>query len=163
MVRSIIIPFSLLILLPLWSSLGTRERRHRTEELVFVSGGPVRLLGASYFVGVVAGATLVLPALLRFGLAQMWPAFVGTLVGVLFLPAAALVLGVWTGRPRVFELSYLVAWYIGPMNNFRPLDYVGAHSTDFTIPAMYLGLTVLALGAAVAGRIYQWRSVYTTF
>lgn len=155
-VRSLVVPISLLLLLPLWSHLGTRERRYRTEELVFVTGGPVRLLGISYLIGAMAGITLVLPALLRFVTTGMWSAFAGVFVGVLFLPAAGVALGVWTGHPRVFELGYLVAWYIGPMNNVRPLDYVGAHTTGFMVPAIYLGLTGLALGLAVAGRRHQW-------
>ncbi|MFA9516624.1 ABC transporter permease [Halopenitus sp. H-Gu1] len=155
-VRSLVVPISLLLLLPLWSHLGTRERRYRTEELVFVTGGPTRLLGVSYLIGAFAGITLVLPALLRFITTGMWPAVAGVLIGVLSLPAAAVALGVWTGRPRIFELGYLVAWYVGPMNNFRPLDYVGAHITTLTIPAIYLGLTVLALGTAAVGRSHQW-------
>ncbi len=155
-VRLLVVPISLLLLLPLWSHLGTRERRYRTEELVFVTGGPVRLLGISYLIGAIAGITLVLPALLRFVTTGMWPAFVGVLAGALFLPAGAVALGVWTGRPRLFELAYLVAWYVGPMNDFRPLDYIGAHRVGLAVPAIYLVLTILALGLAVAGRCHQW-------
>ena len=154
--RTLVVPVALLLALTVWGDIGARERRHRTGELVFVTGGPVRLLTASYLVGAVIGGSLVAPALVRFGAAGAWPTVAGIAAGVLFLPAAGAALGVWSARPRVFELGYLVVWYLGPMNDVRPLDYLATHATGFTWPLVYLGLAVIAFGVAAVGRHYRW-------
>ncbi|WP_135827869.1 ABC transporter permease [Halorussus halobius] len=152
--RSVVVPVALLLALPAWSGLGSRERRHRTSELVFVDTDPTRLLGASYLSGLGLGVGLVAPALVRFALAGSWTALLGAVAGLAFLPAAALAAGVWSGRQSPFEIAYLVAWYVGPMNGAEPLDYVGAHPTTSSpgVPVAYLALAVLALGLAVVGR-----------
>ncbi|AFK21299.1 hypothetical protein E6P09_16965 (plasmid) [Haloferax mediterranei ATCC 33500] len=152
--RSVIIPFALLLPLSLWSSLGTRDQTHRTQELVFVSSGRNVLLASSYLAAVTVGIALTFPAAARFALTGTFNALFGWAVGVLFLPAAALAIGIWTGRPRVFEMLYLVAWYGGPMNELIPLDYLGAYDQTVSsgVTFVYLGLTVVALGAAVVGR-----------
>lgn len=152
--RSVVVPVALLLALPAWSGLGSRERRHRTAELVFVNSDPTRLLCGSYLAGLGLGVGLVAPALVRFALAGSWAALLGAVAGLAFLPAAALAAGVWSGRPSVFEIAYLVAWYVGPMNGAEPFDYVGAHPATSTpgVPAAYLVLAVVALGLAVVGR-----------
>jgi len=153
-VRAFVVPLALLLPLSAWSAMGAREHVHRTTELVFVGSDPRRLLGATYLAGVVVGVVLTAPAAIRFVLAGESGALLGWGAGVLFLPAAALALGVWTRRRTPFEAAYLTAWYLGPTNGLAPLDYVGARpgTVAVGVPFLYLGLAVLALGAAVVGR-----------
>jgi hypothetical protein len=54
------------------------------------------------------------------------PAFFAWLAGALFIPSLALALGIWSGGSRLFEIVYLLFWYIGPMNKTPALDYMGA-------------------------------------
>jgi len=151
--QPLLVPIALLLLLPLWSQLGARNRRYRTEELVFVSSNPVGLLAVSYLVGLLTGVVVIFPALVRFAFSGSWVAFAGVLVRTCVLPAAALAIAVWSGRPRVFEMAYLVAWYLGPMNGFFPLDYLGVHATTIAgTPAAYVGVTLLLLVVGLGGR-----------
>ncbi|WP_191451448.1 hypothetical protein [Halogeometricum sp. CBA1124] len=152
--RAFVLPIVLLLPLPVWSRLGARERLSRTTELVFVDVDVTRLLACTYVVAVGLGAVLVLPALVRFAAVGSWDSFVGGVAAVAFLPSLALALGVWTGRPRLFELLYLVAWYLGPVNGVVPLDYTATMpaTTAAGVPAVYLLSTAVAFGVAVAGR-----------
>ncbi|WP_170094466.1 ABC transporter permease [Halomicrobium mukohataei] len=156
-VRTLVVPLALLLPLSAWSALGTRERRHRTTELVFVGSRPTQLLGATYASGVAIGLLVSVPAAVRFALSGMDGALVGWLAAVLSLPAIALALGVWTGRSKSFEIAYLTAWYLGPVNGLGALDYVAARPSTASagIPVVYLALTVVALGAALVGRRRQ--------
>ena len=157
--KTVVIPLVLLLALPVWSALGLREQTYRTEELVFVASNPLRLLSVSYVVGVVFGAILILPALVRLVMNGTPAALIGPLVAIGCLPAVALAAGILSSQPSVFEIAYLTAWYIGPMNGVEPLDYIRADpSTSPTVSVAYLALMVVALAVAVLGRRRQLRS-----
>ena len=82
------------------------------------------------------------------------------LVGALFIPTFALALGVWSGTSKLFEILYLVIWYIGPMNHVPAMDYLGSTKAGLAqgMPLAYLALTALLAAAAVAGRRRQLRA-----
>jgi hypothetical protein len=56
--------------------------------------------------------------------------------------ACALALGVISGAPRLFEASYLLLWYVGPINAVPAVNFAGA-----TIHAPYM---LAAIAAAIA-------------
>lgn len=155
--RTIVIPTALLLPLPVWSRLGARERVHDTHELIFATSNPLRLLAVSYLVGMSVGTVVISPALVRYVLVGSSTGLLGAVTAVLFLPAAALAAGVWSGRPALFEIGYLVAWYLGPMNGLELLDYVGATRAagSLTIQIGYLAAAVVALVIASIGRRRQ--------
>ena len=157
--RAVVIPLVLLLALPVWSALGLREQSYDTEELVFIASNPIRLLSVSYVIGVVFGASLVLPALVRFAARGTPDAVIGPVVAICCLPAVAIAVGIWTGQPAVFETAYLTAWYIGPINGVVPLDYLRANpSTPPTVAVAYLILAIVAFLAAVLGRRRKLRN-----
>lgn len=155
--QSIVVPVALLLALPVWSHLGARERVHRTQDLVFASSDPLRLLAVSYLVGVGVGASLIGPAVVRYVLAGSASGLLGAAAAVLFLPAAALAAGVWSGRPVLFETGYLTAWYLGPMNGLELLDYAGATQAagSMGLQLAYLLGAVVAVAIAAVGRRRQ--------
>jgi hypothetical protein len=75
-------------------------------------------------------------------------------VGVLFVPALALVMGVWTRHSRFFEITYLLLWYVGPFEGVPSFDFAGITSEAITrgIPWVYLTLAILLFGIALIGR-----------
>ena len=153
---TLVVPIVLLLMLPIWSELGVREQVHRTEELVFVASKPLRLLSVSYLISVGIGGGIVLPAFVRFALSGQLHALFGGVVAVLCLPAVALAAGIWSGNPAVFEVGYLTAWYLGPMNGVEPLDYLGANpATPSVISLAYLVFAGIAFGIATVGRYQQ--------
>jgi hypothetical protein len=78
-------------------------------------------------------------------------------VAALFIPALALAAGVWTGGGKLFEVLYLLLWYIGPMNRTPFLDFIGASGVvraDTT--AGFAIATLFLLACALLGR---WRAL----
>lgn len=156
--QPVVVPIALLLPLPVWSQLGAREQIHRTEELVFATNNPLRLLALSYLVGTIFGTVVISPAIVRYAIVGSVPGLFSTVTAVLFLPAAALAAGVWSGRPTLFEIGYLVAWYLGPMNGLAPLDYVGATQAAGSIGTQ-AGYLTAAVGALIAASIGRRRQV----
>ena len=169
--RQVWLPLAWLWPLLMWSPLGNRESQHRTDQMVFSVAFPLRRqLPAAWMAGFVVALAMGSGAAVRLVLAGQWSALLAWTVGAAFIPALALVLGVWSGSPKLFEVFYLVLWSLGPMNQIlaalglptiinqvMALDYVGA--TDDAIatgmPLYYLVFTVLLLGLAFAGRKRQ--------
>ena len=75
-----------------------------------------------------------------------WQGLLALDVGAVFIPALALAGGVWTGNSRLFEVVFVVLWYIGAINHVPVLDFMGVTSTAIAmrIPLAY-GCAVVAL------------------
>jgi hypothetical protein len=61
---------------------------------------------------------------------------------------------VWSGTSKLFEVIYVLLWYIGPMNRVPPLDYAGASGDSR--PAVFL---IAALVLAVLAVVGRWRQL----
>jgi hypothetical protein len=140
----------------LWSSMGVREIRDETYQLLFSAPRPVArqlpaLWSAGFSVALLTGCGFGLRALLMGN----WRGLAAWLIGAAFIPACALALGVWSGSSKPFEIIFCLAWYIGPLHAFSPLDFMGsAPATALTYyPLIYLAATaLLAIGALVGRR-----------
>ncbi|HKV11419.1 MAG TPA: ABC transporter permease [Thermoanaerobaculia bacterium] len=153
--RKFVLPFAWIWPILLWSSLGNREARHATSELVFSAAWPIRRqLPATWAAGVLLAVVTGIGVGVRLAVAGDWPALGAWAVGAAFIPTLALAMGVWSGTSRPFEAVYLALWYIGPLQRVPALDFMGAvpEGAKLGVPVAYLVATV-ALGiAAVAGR-----------
>lgn len=156
--RGKILPFAWLWPVLLWSSMGARETREGTEELVFTAPRPLaRQLPAVYLAGVtvalVAGCGIGLRCLATGNVA----AFVAWTIGAFFIPAMALACGTWSGGSKLFEALYVVFWYLGPMQPVPALDFMGASDLTLAagIPGFYAAAAVVCVALAVVGR--RWR------
>ncbi|WP_135364071.1 hypothetical protein [Halosimplex halophilum] len=150
--RELVAPLALLLPLSVWSGLGVRERRHRTEALVFTAPRPAGQTIAVWFGGVAVGLLAVAGYAARVGLAGDAAALAALLAGLAAAPALALAAGAWLGTGRAFDTVYLLAWYLGPLQAVAPLDFVGATATDPGRTAAYAALAVGCLAVAVVGR-----------
>ena len=133
----------------LWSPLGTRERRHGVDQILFSAPHPLAVqLAALWASGAIIAAATGAPLAARLVIAGDGTGLFGWLVGAAFIPALALALGVWTGTSRAFEAIYTMLWYVGPLQPIPPLDFMGASSAALErgMPFVYLGITVILLG-----------------
>jgi hypothetical protein len=156
--RGRILPFAWIWPILVWSSMGAREARDGTEELVFTAPRPLlRQLPAVYAAGVavamMAGSGVALKCLMTGSLAALG----GWLAGALFVPALALCLGAWSGGSKLFEAIYTVLWYVGPMQPVATLDFMGASNAAIAsgMPLVFGLLAVALVAAAVAGRRFK--------
>jgi hypothetical protein len=156
--RGMILPLAWFLPVLVWSKLGTREARHRTDQMVFSSANSLRLqLPAVWLAGVLLAIVTGSGVAVNLALHGEWPGVLAWVVGALFIPSLALCLGVWTGSSKSFEFIYTLLWYIGPLNQMVPLDFMGAlpGSVEAGIWQLYLAITVILLGLAFVGRKWQ--------
>ena len=154
-VRRILLPLSWLWPVAAWGSMGNREVRHRTEALVFVCPRPLlRQLPAAYAAGALLTALVGSAAALRFAAKGAPGELASWAVGALFVPALALAAGVLSRGPRLFELTYLLLWYLGPVNGLPALDFLAPVPS---VRAGYLAATLGLLALAVALRARRLR------
>jgi hypothetical protein len=144
----------------IWSPLGTRETRHQTAELVFSSSHPLtRQLPVTWMVGL--GVTLLCGSGvgLQLLLSGAWAPLGAWLAGACFIPSLAIALGVWSGTTRLFEIVYLLIWYLGPLHpiDMPRLDFMGAAdgSLHANLPVYVALLTLALLASCFAGRKRQ--------
>lgn len=155
--RLFILPAVWILPLGLWSALGAREKRHDTAPLVFSTPHslshqfPLAWL-AGIIVALVAGAGVAANLIL----AGDWPHLLAWSVGAFFIPTLAMALGVWSGSSKLFEVVYMLLWYLGPVNRMESLDFMGASPTVPSSRVAVYGLfTILLFALAVLGR--KWR------
>ena len=144
----------------LWSSMGTREPRHNTQQIVFSVAHPLgRQLSAVWLAGVCVALMTGAGFAAQRILTGQWVALAAWAVGVLFIPSLALALGTWSGSSRMFEVVYTFLWYIGPINHVPALDYMGVTPEAVTggVPLFYLLASGVLLGLALLGRQRQMR------
>jgi len=156
--RGMMLPLAWLLPVLIWSKLGTRETRYRTDQLVFSSANILRRqLPAAWLAGVLLAVVTGSGVALNLALHGEWPVVLAVAVGALFIPSLALCLGVWTGSSKSFEFIYALLWYIGPLNQVEPLDFMGAlpGSVEAGIWQIYLTITIILVGLAFIGRKWQ--------
>jgi hypothetical protein len=158
--RGYLLPFAWVWPLLVWSPLGARESQHRTEALLFSSPRPLaRQLAAAW----IAGAFVAVSVGCGVGVRQLFTGdaagAVAWLVGALFIPTLALACGVWTGSGRMFEVMYLMLWYVGPMNHTPALDFAATQPASLAAgaPGRFAAATLGLAAAAVLGRARRLR------
>ncbi len=153
--RQFILPAAWIWPLLRWSALGSREARYGTEGLVFSAAYPLsRQLPAAWASGLLLAMITGVGVAVRLGLAGDWGGLGAWTVGALFIPTLALALGVWSGGGKLFEVIYLILWYLGPMQHVPGMDYLGALPATVRAgtPLVFLVATVLLGVGAVVGR-----------
>lgn len=154
--RQYLLPVAWIWPILLWSSMGNRERRHHTEQLVFSAAHPLgrqlpAIWCAGFILAIITGSGLAV----RLIVAGQLNVFFAWFVGAAFIPSMALALGIWSGSSKLFEVCYLLLWYVGPMSRTPALDYTGSMDEALAagIPMYFLALSLVLIGLASAG----WR------
>lgn len=155
--RTALLPASMIWPLLLWSGLGSRETTLNTRPMVFSAPHPLRnQLPVAWLAGFALTLLMGAAPAARFLLAGEMTGLVSLLVGLVFIPSLALVLGVWTGSSKAFEVVYVLFWYLGLLNKVPELDYLGLN-TSASWPA-YLLLSLALFLLALLGRQRQLKN-----
>jgi hypothetical protein len=147
-----LLPAALIWPLPIWSAMGTRNKRYNTEALLYSSVHPLkRQLTACWLGGSAITLLAVAGTIFRFTAMGQIAQAGALLAGAVFVPTAALALGTLTGTKKFFEVSYLLIWYVGLVDRLWALDFVGVTDRALSrgVPWVFLGGTCILLTAAV--------------
>ena len=146
-----------------WSRLGTQHLEHGLDTLLGACPGTLGRVVAQWAAGVALTAVTAVGPLASMLLdgdtarAAHWAA------GALFIPSIALLLGTVTRTPRVFQVLYLIAWYMA-INDVAAFDHMGivldaagrpAGASAVVVGGVALSMTAAAL--AVRRAQHLWR------
>jgi hypothetical protein len=122
-----------------WSQLGTRETVCATEQLVYPTLHPIRRqFLAQWFAGVLLALLTAGGSLAHWTVTGNLAGIEGVFAGAVFVPTLAIACGALSGTTRLFEILYLVLWYVGPMNR-TTFDFTqGAYAPEFTLASFVL-------------------------
>lgn len=151
-------PVTWLWSLPTWTALGSRETRYQLQQITFSTARPLlRQLPMQWLAGVIIALLTASGMIAHFVILNDWPGLLALGVGAFFVPALALATGVWTGNSRLFEVVFVVLWYIGAINHLPVLDFMGATgpALDIRISLLYALLAAALLFLAFVGRQQQ--------
>ncbi len=73
-----------------------------------------------------------------------------------FIPSLALMLGVVSGTSKIFEVTYVLLCYVGPLNGVAALDFIAMGSSPSPSPLMWLVLSVASVAIALS---WRWRQL----
>jgi hypothetical protein len=108
----------------IWSRLGTQRRENGLETLLGAYPAVHRQLAAEWAAGLVLTAVAGLGPLLRMAAAADSPRVAAWIVGALFIPSLALMLGTASRTHRMFQALYVMLWYAA-VNQVAAADYMG--------------------------------------
>jgi hypothetical protein len=144
--------------LMIWSNLGVREIKNHTKDLIFSSPSPLlRHLPVVWSSGIIFTALTGSGVLISFLISGALGWVLAWIVGILFIPSMATALGIWSGGSKLFEVTYLLLWYLGPIEGIPHLDFLGALNNPLESGALLpFSLAILVfLVAAFLGRYRQ--------
>jgi len=142
----------------IWSSMGTREKMHQMQQIMYAIAHPMgRLLPAIWVSGVVVAAVAGTGYAARLMIHGQEDHLIGWMAGALFVPSLALALGVVTNSNRLFEIIYLIWWYLGIAASVSMFDYKGTTDAAIAsaIPLYYLLSSIVLIAIAVLARPRQ--------
>jgi len=156
--RQVILPITWVWPVLIWSAIGNREIHNNVQQMTFSSASPLwRQLPAQWLAGFIVTLIMASGALARLGMDGDSTTLFAVISGSIFIPSLALASGVWSGTSKLFEILYLVIWYIGPLNHAVPeLDYIGTTSNGY--PEFFIPFSIALVIIALIGRARQLRN-----
>lgn len=141
LVKTVVWPIIWLWPLTIWSAMGTREKKYRTEEIIYSSPNILsKLFPLTWFAGVVVSVLISSGIAVRFILESDTTGLFVWLSGAVFIPTLALTCGVLIGSNKLFEVLYISIWYLGPLNKFPLLNFMNTNASSTAF--VYLVITV---------------------
>ncbi|KON84933.1 hypothetical protein FZC83_07790 [Rossellomorea marisflavi] len=136
--------FVLLVPIGLWACLGNREREIGVHTLILSSRSPIQKLLSTWISCSFLTFIFFSGIILRLYLNQDsdWISWV---ISAGFLPALGLMLGTLTHSRKLFDVLYLLWWYLGPFNDVANLNFI-SFKTSFLFAIMTCLLVLATLG-----------------
>nr|WP_240522711.1 hypothetical protein [Bacillus pseudomycoides] len=146
------LPIIIIWPIAIWSQMMTREKYYGTDQIIISSCSPLYKFFATWISGVIVGLIISSGLIIQFILIEDISFLFSWLSGIVFIPTLALVFGVWSRTHKLFEVVYILLWYLGPVNHLPYVDFLGI-STSYAI--LYMGLSILLLSMALIGQLQQ--------
>lgn len=144
------LPVMMIWPLSAWSHINVKEKRYGVIELLRTTCSPIYPFFAAWVSGVCIATIVSLGVIIRFLIAGDYLQLLCWLIACFFIPALASALGAWSGSEKMFEVIYMIWWYLGPVNGMSYVDFSGVATPA---PLMYSAMTIILLAIAYVGVI----------
>jgi hypothetical protein len=149
-----ILPITWIWPLVIWSKMGSRELYYRTNQYIFAAAYPLKHhLPITLLAGIIIAFTTGVGTVVNLAVNGELLHLLALIVAAVFIPSLALSLGILSGGRKLFEVVYIILWYIGPMSQGKYLDYMGVSSTSIKVQLSYFIATIALIGIAFLGRM----------
>lgn len=156
-VREFAFPIAWIWPILVWSAIGNREVHNNVQQLTFSSASPLlRQLPAQWLAGFIVTLLISIGTILPFTIDGDTTGLLALLSGAFFIPSLALASGVWSGSSKLFEILYMLIWYLGPVNELMAPDYIGSHGNGR--PEFFIPFSIALIVIAFIGRTRQIRT-----
>ena len=156
-VREYALPIAWVWPILIWSAIGNREIHNNVQQMTFSSASPLlRQLPAQWLAGFIVTLLISIGAIIRFTVDGDMVGLLALISGAFFIPSLALACGVWSGTSKLFEILYMLIWYLGPLNKLMALDYIGSHGNGR--PEFFIPVSIVLIVLAFIGRTRQIRT-----
>ncbi|MGB4980150.1 MAG: ABC transporter permease subunit [Anaerolineae bacterium] len=156
-VREIVLPIAWVWPILIWSAIGNREIHNNVQQMAFSSASPLlRQLPAQWLAGFIVTLLVSIGAIIRLTMDGDTTGLLALFSGAFFIPSLALACGVWSGTSKLFEILYMLIWYLGPLNKLMALDYIGSHGNGR--PEFFIPFSIVLIVLALIGRTRQIRT-----
>ncbi len=156
-VREFALPIAWVWPILIWSAIGNREIHNNVQQMTFSSASPLlRQLPAQWLAGFIVTLLVSIGAIIRLTVDGDTAGLLALLSGAFFIPSLALASGVWSGTSKLFEILYMLIWYLGPLNKIMALDYIGSHGNGR--PEFFIPFSIVLIVLAFIGRARQIRT-----
>lgn len=115
----------LLLILPIWSQMGYREKHFFTRDLIAYSCPPATKWWATWIAAVLLSLLVSAGMIIRLLLDAEPLQATHVVIGLLFMSTLAFGLGRWSGTRKLFEALFIAWLYTGPLNQTGKLDFLG--------------------------------------
>ncbi|WP_034638366.1 hypothetical protein, partial [Bacillus manliponensis] len=149
------LPVTMIWPIAVWSQMITKAKFYRTDQMILSSCSPFYQFFAAWIVGMIVSLIISSGVIVQFLLLGETVLLMSWLSSIVFIPTLSLALGVWSGSRKLFEVVFILWWYLGPVNGIPYLDFLGIKSTQ---PILYVSLSFILLCIAIVGRQRMVRS-----
>ena len=160
-VREYVLPLAFIWPIILWSKIGVNEKYYQTHQLIFSCLGSNTLQPiASWMAGVLFTFLAGSGAAIRFIAGGLWIELGIFIIAALFITSMAFALGVMSTSRKLFQVVYMLIWYIGPLNKAYIFDYIGVND-ESVLNGQYLYYLIAAILLLLIGLVIRrWQVVH---
>lgn len=136
--QNFILPFAWLWPIAIWSQMGSIEKRHNMDQIVFSCEHYLqRHLPCIFIAGTIISMIMGSGIALRLIIMNNFMGLLMFILASMLIPALALVLGVLTRNNKLFEILYVIIWYLGPINHIELLNFTHIINPSLSLIKIY--------------------------
>ncbi|WP_160686548.1 hypothetical protein [Clostridium sp. C2-6-12] len=148
----LLIPVIWILPIFIWSKLGTIQINFNMDDyLVTYNNYRKSQLFDSVIAGILFTMLMNISIIIKFIISNDYLGIVYILMGSVFVNTLGLFIGTVSKNATAFEITYMILWYVGILNGFTSLDFLGLTKTALSAhtPIIFFAVGIILLIASI--------------